>query len=259
MLERNILVLMIQKSFSYLALACLLVHNLEAKSIDRPKDITIVGGAGPQAGIMLADMIVRACQIKWGCQNDGDFPYIQLLSYPFSDMLSLGYSDVVAKELEFLVNHELTIEKTKAWVIACNTLHIYADKLSTGCNFTHIMEVTRPYIKDRKALILCTSASRKEQIHAKYLNAAYPEDIDDQRAVDEIILSILSGELDKEFSRKLEAICLKYPECIPVLGCTELSLLQVKHPLSIPVVDPCEILSEKLATDWYLSRLSLKS
>jgi aspartate/glutamate racemase len=255
-MKRSIKAFFFEKKWKfYRATFCvgLLVQSLNAHALNQQKDITIVGGAGPQAGIMLADMITKTCQLKWGCQNDEDFPYIQLLSFPFSDMLSSSYSNEVACELKQLIEHELTEEKTKSWVIACNTLHIYADLLQTGSNFYHIMEVTKPFIKDETALILCTSASLKSRIHAKYLNSFYPN-LDDQEEIDQIITTILSGKITHEETKKLENICLKYPKLIPVLGCTELSVLQAKYPLSIKIIDPCEILSEKLATDWYLAK-----
>lgn len=198
--------------------------------------IGIIGGAGPMAGLQLVQKIIQICQKDYGCQNDADFPYIMLLSYPFADMLQGSHNSQLVKSqladcFDILAKQELTIS-----AIACNTLHAFLPT-KEPVNFINMIDTTSRKLKDvKRSLVLCTSTSAKAQIHARKFACLYLKP-SHQAEVDSIILRILAGEYRSEDARQLAHYANAYAKKEEgplgvILGCTELPLLNDRFPLS---------------------------
>jgi len=216
------------------------------------KTIGIIGGAGPMAGILLAQKVMAICQQRYGCKQDSDFPKLTLVSYPFSEMLV----PLPTPERREAITHELTeaissLKEADYLAIACNTLHSFLPK-KTPKGFPKLInmleETRRVLLKQKMALILCTSTSRQAKLHNLPCKSQYPEA---QHTLDQVIDDILRIGPSPTQREALENLIKdEADECdAVVLGCTELSLLQEYHPVSFPgidLIDPMETVADKL-------------
>lgn len=208
--------------------------------------IGIIGGAGPMAGALLFEKIIKVSQ-RYGCKVDADFPFCFLMSYPFAPMLTDAFDkNVLVEQLKLcfdcLVNNNVSIA-----AIACNTLHAFLPSSPEGIKFVHMIEETESYLKVKgwnNPLILCSSTSAQTKLHARYFSCRYP-DRALQKTVDILIDEITEGCCLKEASESLSAMCKG--EGPMILGCTELSLLHDREPLKIEeLCSPDTIVSEKI-------------
>lgn len=208
-----------------------------------PKTIGIIGGAGPMAGVRLAERIFYHAGKKYGCHNDGDFPKLILLSFPFSDMLSPSKdAKLVTKELTNCFR-QLRKNDAKVLAIACNTLHAFLDKRDDKEDLVHLPRTLAELNLPGKPLVLCTSTSAQFGLHRRFLPCSYPLP-ETQKKVDHIIDEILKG---KDQLAELDHLIRKEENDTFILGCTELSLFTEK--LLIPgkqVIDPLELVALKV-------------
>lgn len=208
------------------------------------KSIGIIGGAGPDAGVLLFRQIIRLCQKEYGCKRDYDFPLIHLLSYPFTEMLSENPDkNKIQSELKWAYNQL----QSDYIVITCNTLHTFIDETFSKDKLLHLINKTQN-ILTQVPLVLCSSTSRKTAIHQKFFPCHYP-DVEQQKEVEKIIDEILAGQLDLSITSRLEKILESVPPNTEViLGCTELSLIHDTHPLDAKwkVIDPSWNMAKEL-------------
>ncbi len=211
------------------------------------KSIGVVGGAGPHAGALLYEKIIRVRQETYGSHKDEDFPYMMLLNIPFSDMLENPDESVVAEELEEALT---TLEKNGMDLvcIACNTAHAFLRDKQWNFEFIDLRRV----VKDpgEEVLILCTSTSRNSGVYGHLTQGIYLDSAT-QQELDALIDRILSGKVDQEESSFLASLIEKR-KCVSVLlGCTELSLLHARYPLNLTrvgIIDPLDQLAHVLCS-----------
>lgn len=208
------------------------------------KDIVIIGGAGPAAGIVLTKQIIKICQEKYHCQRDRDFPYVSLLSFPFEEMLKTHDKKKVADQLNALIQQECT--HTKLWVIACNTLHCYLDDIKIPNTFVHLMEECKKVLH-QKPIVLCSSTSKYYQVHRKYFACDYPHD-EMQPRLDQLIDELMAHEPTNAIYAKFKSILDTFPGRQIFLGCTEFSLLSPFFEDTNHIVDPLRIIAETLCS-----------
>jgi aspartate racemase len=227
-----------------------------------PPCIGIIGGAGPMAGALMFQKIIQICQEKYGCKQDADFPAIMLYSYPFADMLSQPWlnQEVVANQLRECI---LKLKQNGATVIAiaCNTLHTFLDLNEIdSLSFVHMIQATGDWIKQKqvkKTFVLCTKTSAEAQLHQRYFNCSYPNELF-QLNVDRLIQTIMAGKQSQEDAKTLsqqinQYVALEENSIGLVLGCTEFSTFNdqfalERHGLSkrFSVFDPNQIVAEKI-------------
>ena len=86
------------------------------------KKIGIIGGAGPEAGSLLFNMIIRKLQSE-GKHNDHDFPEIHLLNYPFYFAINSTLKEELLREQLKEALNKLEKNNVDIIALACNTLH----------------------------------------------------------------------------------------------------------------------------------------
>ena len=209
----------------------------------RLPSLGIIGGAGPEAGALVFQQVIRICQKEHNCQRDYDFPLIKLVSYPFSEMLESDHDpDSVRREVKE-VYQQLDTDYV---LIACNTLHTFLDESFSAPRFLHLIQETKNALSE-KPLVLCSTTSRENQVHQKFFSCLYP-DAELQKQVDSLIDAVLGRGVDRSLSNDLQKLIeLSGGEEI-VLGCTELSLINERYPQKIegvPVVDPSWNIAQK--------------
>lgn len=212
----------------------------------KPKTIGIIGGAGPLAGALLFVDLIKLCQ-KYGCHHSADFPKIIFLNVPFSDMLGPKKNvDVIQKELEENLDF---LRKNGAAVIgiSCNTLHAF---LKNAKDVVHVAQVLRDEMQSKKypelPLVLCTSTSKEQQVHAKFFSCRYPSK-SIQKEIDQIIDDVLAGKEVEELGNRFNNLIQGCKEKVIVLGCTELSLLRdFLDSTKKVIIEPLQLLAPKI-------------
>jgi len=207
------------------------------------KDITIIGGAGPEAGILLAKLVVAICQKKYGCKRDADFPYLVLLSFPFSEMLKHEgeKKENVSKELETLLQNECAF--AQCWAMACQTLHSYLPQ-KLPSTFINMLEESARRVT-QKPVVFCSSTSKKYQIHKTYFDCDYPCN-KEQKQLDTLIDELVANEPSLSIFNRFMTITELFKNREIILGCTEFSLLHHYFPLPASCIDPMQITAEKI-------------
>lgn len=234
------------------------------KELKDKKSIGVIGGAGPMAGSLMIEHLIKVCQEKYSCKNDSDFPKIVLLSVPFVQMLEIPklgiYQDKVSQQLEKSIDELKSLSVNKIG-IACNTLHGFI-KTSNYQGLLNMVELTDKHLQEANVacpLVLGTSTSIIKEVH-NFNNIVHPER-SFQLEIDEIIDQVLLGNLSKDLSKRLDGIinrCIQDNSKIDtiVLACTELSVLKrQEHEFEgrdgnfmapIKYVDPLRILAMEL-------------
>lgn len=237
----------------YLVSFKLIINIVNIPEWNMPTDLStptlgIIGGAGPMAGALLFQKIIQICQEKYHCQEDDDFPYIVLLSYPFADSLISEDSARLVKEQLTYCLKKLEDDNVKIAAIACNTLHDYLDVSATHkFLLVHMIEEAAQAMTQKnvnESLVLCSMSSAKSKIHEKYFNCIYPNE-NFQKEIYRLMNKILAGEhskedaiqLAKQLNNQLNLIENKENKIGLVLGCTEYSVLHNQFPLDLHGID----------------------
>ena len=236
------------------------------KRKNKIKNVGIIGGGGPMAGVFLAKYIVEICQKDYGCKDDEDFPHIILDSVPFAQMLRPGTQDqkedAVRRQLEQSIDF---LNESKADVIgmACNTLHAFLPQDLNSKQFVHLVETTRTYLQKKsfsKVLVLGSQTSANEGVHS-FEGAVWASSAE-QKMVDEVIDEILKGNLDvniqNRFLSLVERSLNQHPDTDAfVLGCSEFSILfQNRSETTFfgrVMVDPLKLLAVELSKRSFLA------
>jgi aspartate racemase len=207
-------------------------------------DIGIIGGAGPKAGALLFNRIIDICIKNYGCVEDGSFPSILHISYPFSDMLlHENYTKVTAEILDLL---SFFSKSCNSFSIACNTLHSFIKKPPD--NLVHLIDELK--FVESNPYIICSQTSKNQKIHQKSLqcrylpNAYYPE-------LNQIIFQILGGNEGDESRTAIEKLLAPYRNDPILLGCTEFSLVHDRFPLNLNIIDPIDLIAKKLCFNFF--------
>lgn len=203
----------------------------------------IIGGAGPMAGALLFNKIIKICQQRYACASDADFPFISLVNYPFADMLTTEKNHAILSRQLDEVFRSFTDNRISICAIACNTLHTYLPPIPKELHLVHMIKETARVVSEKNPLVLCTSTAAKVQLHRQFFHCRYPE-ATLQQALDRVIDEISFQDTTLEHAALLNTVCDQGPI---ILGCTELSLLQDKFPLALAdLYDPNSIVAEKL-------------
>ncbi|MBX9839101.1 MAG: aspartate/glutamate racemase family protein, partial [Silvanigrellaceae bacterium] len=216
------------------------------------------GGAGPEAGALLFQNIIRAYQHK-GSWQDHDFPQIMLLSKNFSPMIDPQFDTaIVTEELQNSINL-LDAADNQIVGIACNTLHTFLHNINfKKMKFINIVDaVTQDIIQNKlvKILFLGTNTSVHHKLYEKNnnLEIIYPE-IAQQNLIQDCIIRILKNKHSKEDSLLIKNIIDDCDKKISfdgvVLGCTELSIIHQNFIITSfknhIIFDPIAILAQAL-------------
>jgi aspartate racemase len=211
------------------------------------KDIGIIGGAGPEAGVILAQQIIKISQEKYLCRKDGDFPYLSLFSFPFTDMLENEQKDLVAAQLKKLIQVECS--QTRFWAIACNTLHCYLKHIELPNQFVNMLKETANFLLE-KPIVFCSSTSKKHQIHKQFFDCDYP-DVSTQLEIDRLIAKLVGSGPSLSLYHQFERLLFPHQTRQIVLGCTEFSLFNSFFDGQINIIDPLKITAERLCSLYY--------
>ena len=142
----------------------------------KPKIIGIVGGAGPLAGACLLEHVLILSNRRYGCYRDADYPQVMLNSFPFSDMLTTEKDNMLLKAELSLSLNQLRAQGAEVLAIACNTLHNFLDADQDRGDLINLPRMLGEELcSEEMPLVLCTTTSRKNNMHRKFFECSYPE------------------------------------------------------------------------------------
>lgn len=225
------------------------------------KMIGIIGGMGPQATIQLMQNILNLTKSKidqnqlplciW---NDPRIP-------PRTDAI---LSNDTQEVCNYLVNSAKKLEDANCQfiIMPCNTAHFWADDIQKSINipFVNMIDETLNVInkKNHKSIaLLGTKGTIYSKIYEKSadkynIKVNYPSDKDIDRLMN-IINSIKANDYDNSWtSYQLYSIINNTKSDCAILGCTELSVIALKHPFIFNsfIFDPLQILTYKTIKLW---------
>lgn len=219
--------------------------------------IGIVAGSGSEAGIDLWNKLLRASKASLGdtYRGDVDAPYVIICSSP-----SLGLSMDMAKHKE-LVWSELsrTLVEISSFVdcicIACYTMHVFEDQIHTlglSAEFVSLVGEVVKHLASRNyptvgLLTAGAITSSPSPLLAALDGQCEVERAADPEAVRQLIFDIKAGEpRSPEIVSRFERIIRGMDSEIVILGCTELSLVQIEVE-GKELVDGVKLLAGELA------------
>lgn len=221
-------------------------------------DLGIIGGMGPLATAKIYTKII----LKTKAKSDQEHISIVILNKPeipdrTKAILEGGKSPVI--KLNKCIE-ELRSLNVQNFIIGCNTAHYFVDQLMIpdDINFINMVDEVLKKIKylykHRPIIVLSTKGTissniYKSNINANDLNIIYPSS-KIQDVIMEYIYSVKSGKdyLDAIdiLDSSLKELHNTYPDCVFLLACTELSMLDEFLSKNYNVIDAVDTLVESV-------------
>ena len=221
------------------------------------KIIGILGGAGPAATANFFSDIVSISQKVYLAEQDTDFPVCYLYNMPMEGFDETGFSnpDLIKKQLIE------GVKKIENWgadfiVIPCNTVHYFVEDMRSVLSIP-ILSIIESTVKEIKKIgykkigILSSASTRNLSLYEKSLKENGFETIittnDEQKILDNIVLSVMSGGQSKKEIDLMNNIIKRMKnegaESI-ILGCTELPLAITQKDSLLPLLNTIYILAK---------------
>ena len=228
----------------------------------KDKVVGILGGIGPEATTDLLRRIIKATPVR----NEQE--HLRIIvdcnpQIPDRTQAILGKGESPVDEL---VKTALNLEKAGAEIIAvpCNTAHYYLDEV---LEYIHIpvinmIQETASYVsyqlpKVTKVGLLATTGTVKTRIYAQYLkpcDVLIPDDKIQEVLMDTIYgekgikLGYLMGKTRKRVIKIASYITEQGAQAI-IAGCTEISLVLQQKDITVPLIDPLDILARAVVRE----------
>lgn len=229
----------------------------------RKRKIGVLGGAGPEATALFYQRMIQYCQKHQGTKHDEDYPEILIYNLPIPQLVE----NIAEKEtFEMLERGLLTLYNDGVDFVAipCNTIQFFLDRMRQiiPIPIIGIIEETAKVISlkgDKCVGILATNSTINNKLYEKEFDkisvATITPIIDDQNALNRIILNILAGRKLKQDKMMLKNIIKKLKNKgakTIILGCTELPLLIPLGKLNNSLIDTIDVLV-KATIDYAIS------
>lgn len=224
----------------------------------KTKTIGILGGMGPHATVDLFRKIIEATP----AQRDQEHLRILVDNNPGIPDRTQAILGKGESPLPMMIEMAKNLEKAGAdfIVIPCNTAHSWLSELQESLSIPIIdmVEETARVVNSQfphfhKVGLIATTGTIKSKVYHQVFERAGWEVITPKETGQEIVMKaiygkegIKTGEPEKPKAKiiKVARELLGMGAEILVAGCTEVSLVLSKEDLSIPVVNPTEILAK---------------
>lgn len=207
--------------------------------------VLIISGAGILAGTHLYNQLVKGIVELKKFNQDCDFPEIVLYNYPFESIESNGNlkEDLAKKELEKIINKFSDFDHI---IIACNTFHTLSLSSTNILSLPGTALDKLNKINNKKSLVLCSAYSKEKELFASKDVVYTNEEI--SIYIEEIISKNIYSynKYEKEDFKKLNEFIKNQNISHLVIGCTELSIIDWKNIVDIPVIDAVELVVNDL-------------
>lgn len=196
----------------------------------------VIGGLGAAAGVNLVQRLVKTYQ-KSGAKSDSDFPDFVYHNLPCYGMDEFGICNQ-QQVFDQLIGsmHMLLNTKCDVIFIACNTVHVFHERLQMLFpSFTiinNISETCRKVADCKKVGVLCSRNSKSMELFEKALAHINVECIQtdevEQEVIDDCIAHVITGkqtQADYGVVGNVMVLMRKRGAEKIILGCTELPIL----------------------------------
>ena len=216
--------------------------------------IGILGGMGPLATAELFRRIVE----KTPAKRDQEHPRIIIYNNPkIPDRTAFILENGEDPRPELIDS----AKKLESWgadfiIMPCNTAHFFAETIQRAISIplVSMIEETAEVVRERglrKVGLLATDGTIKGLVYHRALlkhgvQIAVPNKKDQQKVMEAIYQGVKVGKVEMgrklllEVAKKLE----KRSEGI-IAGCTEVSVALRQKDLSVPLIDPMDVIAEK--------------
>ncbi len=217
--------------------------------------IGILGGMGPEATADLFYRIIRATPAK----KDQDHLRVIIDSNAKIPDRTAAILHGGPSPLPMMIETAKNLEMAGAsfLIIPCNTAHYYIDELrrEIGIPVVSMIEVTASRLKNmnfKKVGLIATDGTVKTGLYQNALgkegiNVLVPSESLQKEVMSAIYDHIKAGDLNtgrKKVLMVANELIRKGVEAI-ICGCTEISLVLKEGDISVPVVDPLQMLAEE--------------
>ena len=218
--------------------------------------VGILGGMGPEATAELFWKIIKATPVR----SEQEHLRIIIDNNPKIPDRTLAILNRGESPLKELIDTALNLERAGAEIIAipCNTAHYYLDDLRKNVHvpvIDMILEtanyILTEYPKIEKLGLLATVGTVKTQLYQHNLKPrkVLLPDRKSQEELMEVIygkrgikVGFTHGPTRSKALRIAQSLIACGAEVI-IVGCTELSLVLSKQEVSVPLIDPLQILA----------------
>lgn len=220
------------------------------------KIIGILGGMGPEATIDLFYKIIKLTPAK----KDQDHLRIIIDNNPKIPDRSAAILGKGEDPLPALQETAKNLEKAGAdfIIIPCNTAHYFLPSIQESVKIPvlNMIEETAKETQKRNSSIkktglLASIGTYKAEIYNKYfkkynIEVISPEEKDKEEVM-KVIYAVKAGNLSEEVKKSIISIAQKLidkgAEAI-IAGCTEIPLILKEENLSVPLIDPTQVLAK---------------
>lgn len=224
--------------------------------------IGIVSGIGPLAGSDVLSKLFRNAAHMYGAAEDSDYPDLLLMNHGIKGVDNTAtLSNNFEKEITDMAQQ---LETAGATIIgiACNTAHIYIDKIITKPETTlvNLIDTVSAVASEQKRhyLLLTSSTSKQQKLYHTYLKkygVSFEEtNSSQQHLLDQVIGLVMAHKL-KEAGELLDQVLYGTPRHVDAIiaGCTELpiAIAQSKNTRRLPIIDSNDELAKALLTKYY--------
>lgn len=231
-----------------------------------PPKIGIVSGIGPLAGSdVLAKVFKNAAQ-KYGAVEDSEYPDLLLLNHGIEGVDNIGtLNDTFEKEIVEMVQ-QLEAQGATVIGIACNTAHVYLDKIDTKPEtiLVNLIDSVSAVAKEtnQNYLLLTSSTSKQQKLYQGYLNkygVSFQETSDEQqKLLDEAIGLVMAYKLE-DAGKLVEKVFVSVKKVgfkAVIAGCTELpiAIAHCNNLAGLCVIDSNDELAKTLLSIYYKNK-----
>jgi aspartate racemase len=218
--------------------------------------VGIIGGMGPEATVDLFRKIVEATP----AQRDQEHLRILIDCNPKIPSRPAALLKGGPDPTPLLQESARGLERAGAdfLLVACNTAHLFHDRIVAAVRIPvlHIVdeavaEAVRRYPRVRSVGILAGSAAIRlrlyqDRLEAKGIRAIIPSE-QDQASVVSVIYSVKAGKKGPEVQTRIREVAEHLAQAGAELlftGCTELPLVLRGGDVTVPLLDPTQILAQ---------------
>lgn len=228
----------------------------------QPK-IGIVSGVGPLAGSDVLAKVFQNAAHLYGAVEDSEYPDVVFVNHGIAGVDNIGtLNDTFEKEIVEMVQH-LEAQGATVIGIACNTAHVYLDKIKTklSTKLVNLIDVVASEAAESEAnyLLLTSSTSKAQKLYHGYLKnhgVGFKETNPRQQALlDEAIGLVMAHKLDVA-GELLEKVLMSAADAgfdAVIAGCTELpiAMSHCKTTFGLTVIDSNNVLAQALLSHYY--------
>jgi aspartate racemase len=234
-----------------------------------PPKIGIVSGIGPLAGSdVLSKLFKNAAEI-YNAVEDNEYPDLLLLNHGIEGVDNTGALNTNFEKDIVAMVRQLEAQNCNILGIACNTAHMYLDKIKTKpqTTFVNLIDTVAEAAKNKESnyLLLTSSTSKQQKLYHGYLErhgVKYKQTTPEQQhLLDEAISLVMAHKLE-EAGKLLEPVLTSAKTTgfdAVIAGCTELpiAIAYCKDTKGLKIIDSNDELTKALLSRYYCSKNTL--